>query len=96
MEKIDTPPVEEVQGLDETVRGSGGFGSTGVKGKNDTEMKKEMNDQNERIVDKNETLKGSCSDSRTRTGTGRKMTEGTSRRLSCERQIISVKQLKRG
>ena len=31
LEKIDTPPVEEVQGLDDTVRGSGGFGSTGVK-----------------------------------------------------------------
>ena len=29
LEKIDTPPVEEVQGLEDTVRGSGGFGSTG-------------------------------------------------------------------
>ena len=97
LEKIDTPPVEEVQGLDQTVRGSGGFGSTGVKGKNDTEVKKEMNDQNERTVDKNETLKGSSSSSgsRTRTGTqSKKTTEGTSR-LSRERQIISVKQLKR-
>ena len=36
LEKIDTPPVEEVQGLDDTVRGSGGFGSTGVKSGNDT------------------------------------------------------------
>ena len=70
LEKIDTPPVEEVQGLGETVRGVGGFGSTGVKGKNDTgEMKKEMNDQNERTVDKNETLKGKTGSSRTRTGT---------------------------
>ena len=40
LEKIDTPPVEEVQGLGDTVRGVGGFGSTGVKGKNDTDEKK--------------------------------------------------------
>ena len=33
LEKIDTLPVEEVQGLGETVRGVGGFGSTGVTGK---------------------------------------------------------------
>ena len=86
LEKIDTPPVEEVQGLGDTVRGSGGFGSTGVKGKNDTEVKKEMNDQKERTVEKekereckNETLKGSSSGSRTRTGTKKKKTEGTSR-----------------
>ena len=55
LEKIDTPEVEEVQGLDETVRGIGGFGSTGVKGKNDAD------EQNERIEDKNETLKGNVS-----------------------------------
>ena len=90
LEKIDTPPVEEVQGLDNTVRGSGGFGSTGVKGKNDTEVKKERNDQNEQTVakeckEKNETLKGSSSGSRTRAGTkSKKTTEGTSR-LSRER-----------
>ena len=30
LEKIGTPPVEEVQGLDYTVRGVGGFGSIGV------------------------------------------------------------------
>jgi len=30
LEKIATPPVEEVGDLDETARGSGGFGSTGV------------------------------------------------------------------
>ena len=36
LEKIDTPPVEEVQGLDDTVRGCGGFGSTGVKSGDDT------------------------------------------------------------
>ena len=49
LEKIDTPPVEEVQGLGETVRGVGGFGSTGVTGKNDTSETKEKNenDQNE-------------------------------------------------
>ena len=40
LEKIDTPKVEEVQALEESVRGSGGFGSTGVNGKNDTEEKK--------------------------------------------------------
>ena len=101
LEKIDTAPVEEVQGLGDTVRGSGGFGSTGVKGKNDTEVKKEMNDQKERTVEKekereckNETLKGSSSGSRMRTRTNKKKTEGTSK-LSRERQIISVKQLKR-
>ena len=36
LEKIDTPPVKEVQSLDDTVRGTGGFGSTGVKSGNDT------------------------------------------------------------
>lgn len=29
IEKISTPEVEEVQSLDETLRGEGGFGSTG-------------------------------------------------------------------
>ena len=29
LEKIDTPPVQEVQGLGDTIRGSSGFGSTG-------------------------------------------------------------------
>ena len=38
LEKISTPAVEEVSGLDETVRGSGGFGSTGIESKNDTGM----------------------------------------------------------
>ena len=47
LEKINTPPVEEVQGLGDTVRGSGGFGSTGVKGKNDTDEKKGIIDQKE-------------------------------------------------
>ena len=65
-----------------------------MKGKNDTEVKKGTNDENERTVDKNEPLKGKNSGTRTRTGTNRKTTEGTSR-LSRERQIISVKQLKR-
>ena len=93
LEKIDTPPVEEVQGLDDTVRGSGGFGSTGMKSGNDTgriNEKKNETGKNERTVDKNETLKG-----RDRTEKGKKKTtEGTSR-LSRERQIISVKQLKK-
>ena len=38
-EKIDTPEVVEVQELLDTVRGSGGFGSTGVKDKNDNNGK---------------------------------------------------------
>ena len=102
LEKIDTPPVEEVQGHDSTVHGTGGFGSTGVSEKrNDTDGSKEkMNelDQNERTVvegkgmdSKNETLGGR----KMRTGTMKsRKTEGTSR-LSRERQIISAKQLKR-
>ena len=68
LEKIDTPPVEEVQGLEETVRGSGGFGSTGMQAENDTGMEREekgTNGKNERTEVKkenekvkNETLKG--------------------------------------
>ena len=102
LERIDTPPVEEVQGLDDTVRGFGGFGSTGVKSGKDTGEKNETNKQNERTSEKkeskvkNETLKGNDRNSsgRTRIDRNRKTTEGTSR-LSRERQIISVKQLKR-
>ena len=102
LEKIDTLPVEEVQGLDGTVRGSGGFGSTGVKSENDTgrnSKEKETNGKNERTgeekesVVKNETLKGSVRGSRTRTVN--KTTTEASSRLSRERQIISVKQLKK-
>ena len=87
LEKIDTPPVKEVQDLEDTVRGSGGFGSTGVKGKNDTGSssdKKNDNGKNERTseqkesVVKNETLKGRFGSSRTRTER-KKPTEGTSR-----------------
>ena len=51
LEKISTPEVEEVSALEDTVRGSGGFGSTGVKGKNDTGSssdKKNDNGENER------------------------------------------------
>ena len=59
--------MEEVQGLDQTVRGSGGFGSSGVKsaandtGRNSVEKKSEIG-QKERTVEKeimeqNETLK---------------------------------------
>ena len=33
LEKIDTPKMEEVQGLKESIRGSGGFDSTGMKKK---------------------------------------------------------------
>ena len=49
--------MEEVQGLDSTVRGTGGFGSTGVKLGNDTGRisdKKNENGQNERIGEKKE------------------------------------------
>ena len=55
--------MEEVQGLEETVRRLGGFGSTRVKRLNDIEVKKEMEVKNDRTdekndEDKNETLKG--------------------------------------
>ena len=40
LEKIDTPPVEEVQGLEDTKRGTGGFGSTRVSEKKDIDEKK--------------------------------------------------------
>ena len=103
LEKIDTPPVEEVQGLDSTVRGSGGFDSTGIASGNDTSKKEIVNCKNERTEKekgnekaKNETLKGrigSCSGKGTKTRK-KKMTGGSSR-LSRERQLISVKQLKR-
>ena len=89
LEKISTPEVEEVSGLDGTVRGSGGFGSTGVNGKNDTEEKKEMEVKNERTDDKNdegknEILKGRFSSGKQRTEKNRKSAEGTSK-LSRER-----------
>ena len=92
LEKIDTPPVEEVQGLDNTIRGTGGFGSTGVKSENDTgrnSEKKNENGENEgtgeknESEDKNETLKGRNSSGRTRTVKKTKA-EGSSR-LSRER-----------
>ena len=102
LEKIDTPPVEEVQGLGYTALGTGGFGSTGVKSGKDTGEKNETKGKNERIekkeneMVKNETLKGSDRNGsdRTRTDRSRKMTKGMSK-LSRERHIISVKQLKR-
>ena len=87
--------MEELSALEDTVRGTGGFGSTGVKGKNDTgssSVKNEMKGENERTgeqkesVVKNETLKGRFGNvsGRTRTEKNRKPTEGTSR-LSRER-----------
>ena len=105
LEKIDTPPVEEVQGLEGTARGSGGFGSTGMQLENDTGMvreEKETNGKNERTEvkkekgnekAKNETLKGKRNNERTKTER-KKVTEGSSR-LSRERRIISVKQMKK-
>ena len=52
LEKIDTPKVEEVQALEEFVRESGRFGSIRVNGKNDTEVKKEVEVKNERTEKK--------------------------------------------
>ena len=61
LEKISTPAVEEVSGLDDTVRGSGGFGSTGIESGNDTGTKigqeKKMNVEKERTVKKKKWLK---------------------------------------
>ena len=39
LEKIDTPKVEEVGALEESVCGSGGFGSNGVRKENELEVK---------------------------------------------------------
>ena len=93
LEKISTPEVEEVSGLDSTVRGTSGFGSTGIEFGNDTGTEKIVNCKNERIEKekenekaKNETLKGqigSFSGKRTKTGK-KKLTEGSSH-LSRER-----------
>ena len=93
LEKIDTPPVEEVQDLDNIVRGTGGFGSTGVKSGNDigsNSEKKNGNGKNERTSEKkenktvkNETLEGRFIVNRTRTE--KKKTIEGSRRLSRER-----------
>ena len=104
LEKISTPKVEEVSALEDTVCGTGGFGSTGVKKVNDTGSssdKKNETGKNERTgeqkesVVKNETLKGRFGNVSGRTRTERKKpTEGTSG-LSRERQIISVKRGKR-
>ena len=103
LEKIDTPPVEEVQGLDDTVRGTGGFGSTGMQLGNDTGKGKDVQCKNERTEKekenekaKNEALKGKFGRfSAKGTKTGKKTTTEGSSRLSRERQLISVKQLKR-
>ena len=102
LEKIDTLPVEEVQGLDSTVRGTGGFGSTGMQSRNDAGNfeKKKKNDTNERAEENknkeatNETLTIQIDEKRVKTEGNKKKTEGSSR-LSRERQIISAKQLRR-
>ena len=90
--------MEEVQGLDDTIRRVGGFGSTRVKGKNDTSEKKEKNENGENeqtgekeSMDKNETLKGRNRNDSGRARAEKKMkTEGSSK-LSRKQQIISVK-----
>lgn len=40
LERIIMAPVEEVEELDETVRGAGGFGSTGIAAKEDGDVKR--------------------------------------------------------
>jgi dUTP pyrophosphatase len=40
LERIVMAPVEEVEELDETVRGAGGFGSTGIAAKEDGDVKR--------------------------------------------------------
>ena len=103
LEKISTPEVEEVSGLDSTVCGSGGFGSTRMQLGNDTGTKDIVTCKNERTEKekekekaKNETLKGRMgSFSGKGTKTGKKITTKGSSRLSRERQLIFVKQLKR-
>ena len=84
LEKIDAPLVEEVQGLEDTVCGSGGFGSTRVSKKKDTEVKKETNGAKEATEKKdekakNKTLKGKISNGKQRTERSRKTTEGLSK-----------------
>ena len=114
LERIDTPPVKEVQDLTGTVRGVSGFGSTGIESgkRNDTGCtssgdsgkmnetgQNEKNEQKENEVEKNETLKGKlgkfCGSRRTRTTQTKKVKTEVKSRLSRERQIISVKQLKK-
>ena len=94
LEKVNTPKVEEVQGSEETVHGSRGFGSFGVKTENDTDGKKELKGEKERTEKKDEvkngTLKDKVDSGKRSTNKSRKSTEGTSK-LSRERQIISVK-----
>ena len=86
LEKIDTPPVEEVQGLEDIVCGSRGFGNIGVNRHNDTgqDKEKEINGKNEQTgkkdeVVKNETLKGNDSGRKRTNRNGKMKTEGTSR-----------------
>ena len=114
LERIDTPPVQEVQDLAGTERGTGGFGSTGIgsgekndtgctnsgdSGKmNETGQKEQKNELKENEV-KGKTLKGRMGrfsgTRRTRTTQTEKVKTEASSRLSRERQIISVKQLKK-
>ena len=112
LERIDTPPVQEVQDLAGTERGTGGFGSTGIGSgekkdtgctdsgrKNETGQKERENEQNEIEVEKGKTLKGRMGKfsgtRRTRTAQTDQVKIEASSRLSRERQIISVKQLKK-
>ena len=83
LEKIHTPEVEEMRGLEDIVRGSEGFGSTGVNKKNDTDVKKELKCEKERTDKKddvkNETLKDKVDNGKRRIDKRRKATKGTSR-----------------
>ena len=49
--------MEEVQGLDGTVRGSSGFGSTGIGSRKDTGKEKIVHCKNERTAEKKENEK---------------------------------------
>ena len=74
-----------MQDLGDTVRGTGGFGSTRVKSGIDTGSNSEKNERtsekNENEMVKNETLKGSDRNGsdRMKTDRNRKTTEGSSR-----------------
>ena len=74
--RIDTPVVEEVQGPEDTIRGTRGFGSTGLKRQSDTSEKKALKGENERTSKKNEVVKNATlkdsSSGRQRTDRNRK------------------------
>ena len=60
LEQISTPEVVEVSGLGETVRGSSGFGSTGMQSGNDTGKGKNVQCKNERTEKEKEKNEQGC------------------------------------